>query len=53
MRVLVQRYAGDLAGRPVWLLSSGPIGDRPSPGTRWAGETAGALQGGGGDDRQG
>ena len=31
MRVLVQRYAGDLAGRPVWLLSSGPVGDPPTP----------------------
>ena len=30
-RELVQRYAGDLAGRPVWLFSSGPVGDPPKP----------------------
>jgi menaquinone-dependent protoporphyrinogen oxidase len=30
-RELVQRHAGDLTGRPVWLFSSGPVGDPPKP----------------------
>ena len=33
---LVDRWAGALTGRPVWLFSSGPVGDPPSPRrTRW------------------
>jgi menaquinone-dependent protoporphyrinogen oxidase len=28
---LVERHAGGLAGRPVWLFSSGPVGDPPKP----------------------
>jgi menaquinone-dependent protoporphyrinogen oxidase len=28
---LVDRFADALAGRPVWLFSSGPIGDPPKP----------------------
>jgi menaquinone-dependent protoporphyrinogen oxidase len=28
---LVDRAAGALAGKPVWLFSSGPVGTRPSP----------------------
>ena len=28
---LVERYAGELASRPVWLFSSGPIGEPPKP----------------------
>jgi menaquinone-dependent protoporphyrinogen oxidase len=28
---LVERYAGELASRPVWLFSSGPIGQPPTP----------------------
>jgi menaquinone-dependent protoporphyrinogen oxidase len=28
---LVDRCAGGLAGRPVWLFSSGPVGDPPKP----------------------
>jgi menaquinone-dependent protoporphyrinogen oxidase len=28
---LVDRSSGALAGRPVWLFSSGPIGDPPKP----------------------
>ena len=28
---LVGRHAGGLAGRPVWLFSSGPVGDPPKP----------------------
>lgn len=31
MRELVERFAGELAARPVWLFSSGPIGDPPKP----------------------
>jgi menaquinone-dependent protoporphyrinogen oxidase len=31
MRELVERLAEELAGRPVWLFSSGPIGDPPKP----------------------
>jgi menaquinone-dependent protoporphyrinogen oxidase len=30
-RELVERHAGTLAGRPVWLFSSGPVGDPPKP----------------------
>ena len=30
-RDLVERLAAELAERPVWLFSSGPIGDPPSP----------------------
>jgi menaquinone-dependent protoporphyrinogen oxidase len=30
-RELVERQAGGLAGRPVWLFSSGPVGDPPKP----------------------
>jgi menaquinone-dependent protoporphyrinogen oxidase len=30
-RALVARAGGALAGRPVWLFSSGPIGDPPKP----------------------
>jgi menaquinone-dependent protoporphyrinogen oxidase len=29
--VLVERQARGLAGRPVWLFSSGPVGDPPKP----------------------
>jgi menaquinone-dependent protoporphyrinogen oxidase len=28
---LVDRVGSDLAGRPVWLFSSGPVGDPPKP----------------------
>jgi menaquinone-dependent protoporphyrinogen oxidase len=28
---LVDRAAGALAGKPVWLFSSGPVGDPPKP----------------------
>ena len=28
---LVERFAGELPSRPVWLFSSGPIGDPPKP----------------------
>lgn len=31
---LVDRGAGDWAGRPVWLFSSGPVGDPARPLTR-------------------
>jgi menaquinone-dependent protoporphyrinogen oxidase len=35
-RELVDRSGDALAARPVWLFSSGPIGDPPSPRrTRW------------------
>ncbi len=30
MRDLVERQAGQLRGRPVWLFWSGPVGDPPS-----------------------
>jgi menaquinone-dependent protoporphyrinogen oxidase len=30
-REFVERVAADLADRPVWLFSSGPIGDPPRP----------------------
>jgi menaquinone-dependent protoporphyrinogen oxidase len=30
-RELVERHAGALAGQPVWLFSSGPVGDPPKP----------------------
>ena len=30
-RDLVGRHAGGLAGLPVWLFSSGPVGDPPKP----------------------
>jgi menaquinone-dependent protoporphyrinogen oxidase len=30
-RELVERYADVLASRPVWLFSSGPVGDPPKP----------------------
>jgi menaquinone-dependent protoporphyrinogen oxidase len=30
-RDFVDRHATELAGRPVWLFSSGPIGDPPLP----------------------
>ncbi len=36
---LIERYADGLRDRPVWLFSSGPIGDPPSP----AGDPAGAA----------
>ena len=28
---LVERHSGALTGRPVWLFSSGPVGDPPKP----------------------
>jgi menaquinone-dependent protoporphyrinogen oxidase len=31
MRDMVDRLAPDLSGLPVWLFSSGPIGDPPKP----------------------
>jgi menaquinone-dependent protoporphyrinogen oxidase len=30
-RELVDRLGNELAGRPVWLFSSGPVGDPPKP----------------------
>jgi menaquinone-dependent protoporphyrinogen oxidase len=30
-RALVERVGDELAGRPVWLFSSGPVGDPPKP----------------------
>jgi menaquinone-dependent protoporphyrinogen oxidase len=30
-RAFVERLGADLAGRPVWLFSSGPLGDPPRP----------------------
>ncbi|WP_225753615.1 flavodoxin domain-containing protein [Actinotalea sp. Marseille-Q4924] len=30
-RSMVDRLAGELAARPVWLFSSGPLGDPPAP----------------------
>ncbi len=30
-KALVERLEGELAGKPVWLFSSGPIGDPPKP----------------------
>ena len=30
-RELVDRFGGELAERPVWLFSSGPVGDPPKP----------------------
>ncbi|MCV2395853.1 flavodoxin [Actinotalea sp. M2MS4P-6] len=30
-RAFVDRFAGRLAQRPVWLFSSGPVGDPPAP----------------------
>jgi menaquinone-dependent protoporphyrinogen oxidase len=30
-RELVEQHAGALASRPVWLFSSGPVGDPPKP----------------------
>lgn len=38
-RDFVERFAGDLATRPVWLFSSGPLGEPPMP----AGDPAGVL----------
>ena len=32
MRALVDRQAGQLRGRPVWLFWSGPVGDTPGAG---------------------
>ena len=31
MRELVERHADELAARPIWLFSSGPVGDPPKP----------------------
>jgi menaquinone-dependent protoporphyrinogen oxidase len=31
MKALIERTAADLAHRPVWLFSSGPLGDVPMP----------------------
>jgi menaquinone-dependent protoporphyrinogen oxidase len=31
MRKLVERESANLSQRPVWLFSSGPIGDPPAP----------------------
>jgi menaquinone-dependent protoporphyrinogen oxidase len=31
-RVFVERHAEELAARPTWFFSSGPIGDPPRPG---------------------
>jgi len=31
-RELVERHSAALADRPVWLFSSGPVGDPPKPG---------------------
>ena len=30
-RELLERHGGELAARPVWLFSSGPVGDPPKP----------------------
>ena len=30
-KALVERVGGELAAKPVWLFSSGPIGDPPKP----------------------
>ena len=35
-REFVERHAGELAVRPTWLFSSGPIGDPPKPGADMA-----------------
>lgn len=31
-RAFVERHAQELAARPTWMFSSGPIGDPPKPG---------------------
>lgn len=28
---LVERFGSELSGRPIWLFSSGPVGDPPKP----------------------
>jgi menaquinone-dependent protoporphyrinogen oxidase len=33
MKSLIERTTADLASRPVWLFSSGPLGDPPKPMT--------------------
>lgn len=35
-RSFVEHHGGELAGRPTWLFSSGPMGDPPRPGAHEA-----------------
>jgi len=43
-RELAERHAGALAARPVWLFSSGPVGDPPRPTEEDAVDVSGILE---------
>jgi menaquinone-dependent protoporphyrinogen oxidase len=51
-RELAERQAGALAARPVWLFSSGPVGDPPKPAEEEAVDVSGILEATGARDHR-
>jgi len=51
-RELAERHAGALAARPVWLFSSGPVGDPPKPTEEDSVDVRGILEATGARDHR-
>src|SRR5215213_11157843 len=51
-RELAERHAGAMAARPVWLFSSGPVGDPPKPAEEESVDVTGILEATGARDHR-
>jgi len=51
-RELAERHAGPLAARPVWLFSSGPVGEPPKPAEDESVDVSGILEATGARDHR-